>query len=104
MTAKPSISIVSSRFTRLFLLLPLAAAFSVFTQAATPPTAPRPNILIAVADDWSWPHAGIGGATWVKTPNFDRLAREGLLFQRAYTPVAKCAASRATLLTGRKAS
>jgi N-sulfoglucosamine sulfohydrolase len=101
MTAKLSIPIVSSRFTRLFLLLPLLVVFSVVTQAATPLTIPRPNILIAVADDWSWPHAGIAGTTWVKTPNFDRLAREGLLFQHAYTPVAKCAASRATLLTGR---
>jgi hypothetical protein len=59
-----------------------------------------PNILFAIADDWS-PHAGAYGTPWVKTPAFDRVAREGLLFRRAYTPNAKCAPSRASLLTGR---
>jgi len=61
----------------------------------------RPNILFAIADDWSFPHASAYGCPWVKTPAFDRVAREGLLFQRAYTPNAKCAPSRACILTGR---
>jgi arylsulfatase A-like enzyme len=61
----------------------------------------RPNILLALADDWGFGHAGAYGCTWVKTPAFDRVAREGLLFTRAYTPTAKCAPSRAALLTGR---
>lgn len=61
----------------------------------------RPNILFAIADDWSFGHAGAYGCGWVETPNFDRVAREGLLFQNAYTPNAKCAPSRATILTGR---
>jgi arylsulfatase A-like enzyme len=63
-------------------------------------TPERPNILFAIADDWS-PHAGAYGTKWVKTPAFDRIAREGLVFDRAYTPNAKCAPSRACLLTGR---
>ncbi len=62
--------------------------------------AARPNILFAIADDWGL-HAGAYGTRWVKTPAFDRIAREGLLFQNAYTPVAKCAPSRACVLTGR---
>ena len=61
----------------------------------------RPNILIAVADDASFPHFGAYGTDWVDTPAFDRVAEEGLLFTRAYTPNAKCAPSRAALLTGR---
>ena len=61
----------------------------------------RPNILFAIADDWGFGHAGAYGATWVKTPAFDRVARSGILFTRAYTPNAKCAPSRAILLTGR---
>src|ERR1039457_5838334 len=61
----------------------------------------RPNILFAVADDWSFGHAGAYGCKWVKTPAFDRIAREGLLFMRAYTPTGKCAPSRAAMLTGR---
>jgi arylsulfatase A-like enzyme len=62
----------------------------------------RPNILFAIADDWGL-HAGVYGTEWVKTPSFDRVAREGLLFRNAYTPVAKCAPSRAIVLTGRYA-
>ena len=61
----------------------------------------RPNILFAIADDWSFGHAGAYGSRWVRTPAFDRVAREGVLFTRAYTPNAKCAPSRAVLLTGR---
>ena len=63
--------------------------------------AERPNILLAIADDASYPHMGAYGCTWVRTPAFDRVAREGLLFTRAYTPNAKCAPSRACILTGR---
>lgn len=63
--------------------------------------AERPNILFAIADDWSFGHAGAYGCGWVETPNFDRVARDGILFTRAYTPNAKCAPSRATILTGR---
>ncbi len=63
--------------------------------------ADRPNILFAIADDWSYGHASVYGCKWVNTPNFDRVAKEGLLFTNAYTPNAKCAPSRATILTGR---
>lgn len=63
--------------------------------------AARPNILFAISDDQSFPHASAYGTTWVKTPAFDRVAREGLLFNRAYTPNAKCAPSRSCILTGR---
>lgn len=61
----------------------------------------QPNILVAIADDWGFGHASAYGCRWTKTPAFDRVAREGLLFTRAYTPNAKCAPSRACLLTGR---
>ncbi|MFZ5831643.1 MAG: sulfatase, partial [Planctomycetota bacterium] len=61
----------------------------------------RPNILFCIADDWSYPHATAYGCEWVKTPAFDRVAREGILFTRCYTPNAKCAPSRSCVLTGR---
>ena len=60
----------------------------------------RPNILLAIADDWSWPHAGAYGDAVVATPTFDRLAREGVLFQHAYVSAPSCTASRGALLTG----
>lgn len=61
----------------------------------------KPNILFAVADDWGFGHAGAYGCRWVKTPAFDRVAAQGLLFTHAYTPNAKCSPSRAAMLTGR---
>ena len=64
-------------------------------------TLQRPNILFAIADDASWNHFGAYGCNWVKTPAFDRVANEGILFTRCYTPNAKCAPSRSCILTGR---
>jgi N-sulfoglucosamine sulfohydrolase len=78
----------------------LPLLLSLFCAHAYAADAKRPNILFAIADDWGL-HAGVYGTRWVKTPAFDRIAREGLLFQNAYTPMAKCAPSRAIVLTGR---
>jgi arylsulfatase A-like enzyme len=78
----------------------LAAAILGVSQCGASIAAERPNILFAIADDWG-AHAGAYGTPWVKTPNFDRLASQGLLFRHAYTPMAKCAPSRAIILTGR---
>jgi len=60
----------------------------------------RPNILFALADDWSWPHASIGGDTVVKTPTFDRVAREGVLLPNAFVSSPSCTPSRGAILTG----
>lgn len=61
----------------------------------------RPNILFCISDDQSFPHAGAYGCTWVKTPAFDRVANEGILFNNGYTPNAKSSPSRSCILTGR---
>lgn len=61
----------------------------------------RPNILFCISDDQSFPHTSAYGCKWVNTPAFDRIAKEGLLFMNAYTCNAKCAPSRASVLTGR---
>lgn len=70
------------------------------TNVNKPVSQKPPNILFLIADD-----AGIDfsayGSSYVSTPGFDRIAREGLLFNRAYTPNAKCAPSRSCILTGR---
>jgi len=60
----------------------------------------RPNILFAIADDWSWPHAGIAGDRVARTPAFDRTAREGVLFPRAFVSSPSCTPSRGAILTG----
>lgn len=82
------------------LLLPCLSWLTAVLAAAEP-AAQRPNILFFIMDDWGSGHAGAYGCRWVKTPNFDRVAREGLLFTNAYTPTAKCAPSRSTIMTGR---
>ncbi|MBN1559346.1 sulfatase [candidate division KSB1 bacterium] len=85
---------------RTFLNSVAAAALLAPTFVCRKPKA-RPNILLAIADDVSWLHMGAYGCVWVKTPAFDRIARQGILFTNCYTPNAKCAPSRASLLTGR---
>ena len=62
----------------------------------------RPNILLALADDWSWPHAGVYGDKVVKTPTFDRLAREGVLFDHAFVSSPSCTPCRNALITGQQ--
>src|SRR5262245_8490915 len=86
-----------------FLLLCLYLASDAKPQTSMHSTQmkPRPNILFAIADDWGYDHAGAYGSKWVTTPSFDRVARGGVLFTHAYTPNAKCAPSRAIILTGR---
>lgn len=84
---------------------PLIALFFVTfgvcaLPAATVAGPARPNILFAIADDWG-PHASAYGTPWIKTPAFDRVASGGVLFKNAFTPNAKCAPSRACILTGR---
>lgn len=60
----------------------------------------RPNIVFCMADDWSWPHASILGDPVVKTPNFDRVASEGVLFENAFVSTPSCTPSRLSILAG----
>ena len=64
-------------------------------------TSAPPNILFLIADDWSYPHAGILDDPIVRTPTFDRLAQEGVLFHQAFCASPSCSPSRAAILTGR---
>ncbi len=61
----------------------------------------QPNILFAISDDQSAMHAGAYGDTSNATPAFDRVAREGVLFNYAFTASPSCAPSRSAILTGR---
>lgn len=71
----------------------LAAAESVVA-------ADRPNIVFILADDLTWTDAGCYGHPDVKTPNIDRLAKEGMRFNHSYTAVAMCSPTRQFILTG----
>jgi uncharacterized sulfatase len=68
----------------------------------TPPPRPieRPNFLLVITDDQSWQHTSFSGYPAVSTPNFDRIAREGVYFNHAYASAPTCTASRSAILTG----
>lgn len=83
----------------LLRLLLLSALIPLAVAAATP--AARPNLVFVIYDDWGWRDAGAYGATWLRTPAFDRVAREGALFRNAFTSNPKCSPCRASILTGR---
>ncbi len=61
----------------------------------------RPNILFCISDDQSWIHTSVAGDPVVKTPHFDRIAAEGVLFTNSFTSAPSCSPSRASILTGR---
>jgi arylsulfatase A-like enzyme len=82
------------------MLRTLATLVCFFAATAASLAADRPNILFAMADDWAWPHAGVYGDKVVKTPTFDRVAREGMLFSHAFSVTPSCTPSRAAVLTG----
>ena len=63
--------------------------------------AERPNIVFIIADDMNWNDCGAYGNQAVRTPNIDRLAREGMRFEHAYLTANSCSPSRASIITGR---
>ncbi len=61
----------------------------------------RPNVVLIIADDMAWDDCGAYGNPKVRTPHIDRLAREGMRFDRAFVTASSCSPSRSSILTGR---
>jgi N-sulfoglucosamine sulfohydrolase len=61
----------------------------------------KPNILIFIADDVSYNDFGCYGHPVIKTPNIDKLAKNGLRFTNAFLTISSCSPSRISILTGR---
>ena len=87
---------------RNFLSHSAQATFALLASRAlaAQPAGKRPNILFAISDDQSWLHASAYGCRSLSTPAFDRVAREGALFNNAFCPAPQCSPCRAATLTG----
>ncbi len=73
-------------------------------QAAPPKTsAAKPNVIFILADDIGYGDFSCYGATKIKTPNIDRLAKQGLRFTDAHSAAATCTPTRYALMTGQYA-
>ncbi len=77
----------------------LIIIFVSFFSAAF--AAERPNFIFFLTDDISFDDIGPYGNTFVKTPNLDRMAAEGMVFDRAYLTTSSCSPSRCSMITGR---
>ena len=79
----------------------MATAGGLLTYRGMQGRDPRPNVVVFNADDWSWEHSSFLKCPDVKTPNFDRICKEGVYFTNAHVSSPSCSPSRAALLTGR---
>ena len=75
--------------------IPLVAVVQSFAQQSQP----LPNVLFIIVDDLR-PELNLYGKDFIKSPNIDALAAQGITFNRAYCNVPVCGASRASMLTG----
>ncbi|MBP0905432.1 sulfatase-like hydrolase/transferase [Mariniflexile gromovii] len=75
------------------------AADQVLETTQTPQTT-KPNIVFIFTDDWGWGDLSAHGHPYVKTPNIDRLVKEGTDFQRFTVASGVCSPSRAAVMTG----
>jgi len=81
----------------LALLLPAACGGST---SVAPAAGPAPNVIVVFTDDQRWDAMGCAGHPFLKTPNIDRLAREGTRFLNAFCTTSLCSPSRASMLSG----
>lgn len=87
-------------------LVRIVALWSLWACAVHPgilTAADRPNVIFIMADDLGYGDLGCYGATRVKTPNIDQLARDGMRFTDAHSPSAVCTPTRYALITGQYA-
>jgi len=84
----------------MFTVVKLAAAILFLLVPVTAHAADPPNIVFVLADDLGYGELGCYGQEKIKTPNIDRLAKDGIKFLQHYTGAPVCAPARCTLMTG----
>jgi arylsulfatase A-like enzyme len=80
--------------------LAVGAAFGPFIHRGRAAEFPRPNFIFLLTDDQSYATLSITGSPFMKTPNIDRIGREGVVFTNCFVAMSLCAPSRACNLTG----
>lgn len=83
-----------------WIVSPVLLFGSYHTNALNISPFDKPNIVVIIADDLGWADVGYNGTQFYETPNIDKLAAEGMVFNRFYPSAANCAPSRASILTG----
>ncbi|QDT08285.1 sulfatase [Planctomycetes bacterium K23_9] len=81
-------------------LLTFCSTFAAEQTEGAEQAAAKPNILFIFADDWGWGDLGCHGHPYLKTPNLDRLAKEGTDFMRFTVASGVCSPSRTAVMTG----
>ncbi len=84
----------------LLLTLPLSG---ISQRPSGEASSSRPNIVFILIDDLRWDELGVVGHPFIKTPNIDRIGKEGALFRNAFMTTPLCSPSRASFLTGQYA-
>jgi len=84
---------------QLILIATLLALLPTLHAADAPKPATRPSILLIISED-NGPQLGCYGDPYAKTPNLDKLAAQGVRFDRAFVTQAGCSQSRSSILTG----
>src|SRR5262245_59086146 len=83
-----------------FVLILIILALTATPLSAAHDKPAKPNILFILADDLGWGDLGCYGHPHIKTPNLDRLARDGTLFTQFYVSGSVCSPSRCAFMTG----
>lgn len=94
-------TIDSMKTTHLFFPIFFVIMYFLGCTYTTSSKAIRPNILLILADDWSYPYAGVYGNKAVRTPNLDQLAKNSVVFTQAFCASPSCTPSRSAILTGK---
>ena len=91
---------MAHRLVRIGLVAAFSLSIAGCSRQPSPTPARKPNVLFVLLDDLRWDTVGYAGHPYVRTPNIDRIAKEGVNFKNAFSTTSLCSPSRASLLSG----
>ncbi len=84
-----------------FIILITFVLFNSCNNTSKKEESKLPNFIVFIADDAAWNDCGPYGNTVIKTPNINKLAEDGMVFDNAFLTASSCSPSRCSILTGR---